>query len=137
MEAVALIIVVVAVVAAIAWATPRLRKRGGVGGLGRTRAPKVHRRKVAASDDPMASAVASHSQAVEPHDAAIEELRLRAQANRVAAAEHEREADALAPYATEEARLQAQAHQEAAAKHQRTADELEQRLLAGDTTRPR
>jgi hypothetical protein len=67
---------------------------------------------------------------VEPDDAAVEELRLRAQANRVAAAEHEREADALAPSATEEARLQARAHQEAAAQHQRTADDLDQRITS-------
>lgn len=131
MGTVILIIVVVAVLAALAWAVLKLRKRDGLGAIGRPRPPKVHRRRVAASDDPMAPAVASHSQAVEPHDAAVEELRLRAQANRVAAAEHEREADALAPDATEEARLQAQAHQEAAAKHQRTADELEQRIPPG------
>jgi hypothetical protein len=128
MGTVALVIVVVAVVAAIAWGLLQLRKRrDGVNASAPTRPPKGGRRGLGGRKDPMATAVASHSQAMEPHDAAVEELRLRAQANRVAAAKHQREADALAPSATEEARQQARAHQEAAAQHQRTADELEQR----------
>jgi flagellar biosynthesis GTPase FlhF len=128
MGTVAVIVVVVAVVAAIAWGLLRLRtRRDGVDAIAARRPAKGRRRRLGQREDPMAAVVASHSQAVEPHDAAVEELRLRAQANRVAAAKHQREADALAPSATEEARQQARAHQEAAAQHQRTADELEQR----------
>lgn len=123
MLTVAVVVVVVAIVAVLGWALLRRRTRDGAGRLGR--------RGVGARNDPMAAVVASHSQAVEPHDAAVEELRLRAQANRIAAAEHEREADALTASTTAEARLQAQAHHEAAAKHQRTADELEQQIPRG------
>jgi len=43
----------------------------------------------------MAEAVEHHSAATDPHEAAEEELRLRAQANRVAADLHAREAAAL------------------------------------------
>jgi hypothetical protein len=125
MDTVALVILVLAVVAVIALAVIKLRQPPGSSGIGRTRPPTVHRRRVASSDDPMAAVVASHSQAVEPHDAAAQELALRAQANRVAAAEHQRQADALG--ATEAEGLQSQAHQEAAAEHQRAADELDQR----------
>jgi hypothetical protein len=128
MQTAALIVVVVAIVALLVWALLRLRKRDGVGGIAGKPARSRRGREVATGNDPMAPVVARHSEAVEPHDAAVEELRLRAQANRVAAAEHEREADALTASATAEARLQAQAHHEAAAKHQRTADELEQQI---------
>lgn len=121
-------IAVVAIVALLVWALMRLRKRTAVGGIEHKRPLSSRRRGAGTSNDPMAPVVARHSQAVEPHDAEVEELRLRAQANRVAAAEHEREADALAASETAEARLQAQAHHEAAAKHQRTADELQQRI---------
>jgi hypothetical protein len=128
MQTAALIVVVVVIVALLVWAVSQLRKRDSVSGIAGKPPLSRRGREVAAGNDPMAPVVARHSEAVEPHDAAVEELRLRAQANRVAAAEHEREADALTASATAEARLQAQAHHEAAAKHQRTADELEQQI---------
>jgi hypothetical protein len=77
----------------------------------------------------MAAAVASHSEAVDPEDVVVEELRLRAQANRVAAAAHEREARA-------ESGLEADVHREAAIEHERTADELERRAADGDPRSP-
>lgn len=119
-----MILLGVLVGALVVWALPRLRRRGAAGA---PRPPKRNRRKVARSSDPMAAVVASHSQAVQPHDAQVQELRLRAQANRVAADKHQRQADALTPDASDEARMQAQAHREAAAEHQRQADELEPR----------
>jgi hypothetical protein len=62
----------------------------GAGGLrGRRRVA------VAARDDPMAEAVERHRRATDPQEAAEEELRLRAQANRVAADLHAREAASL------------------------------------------
>jgi hypothetical protein len=128
MGTVALVVLVMAVVAAVAWGLLQLRKRrDDVTAIAPRRPMKGRSRRLGRRKDPMAAVVASHSHTIEPHDAAVEELRLRAQANRVAAAKHQREADALAPSATEEARLQARAHQEAAAQHQRTADELDQR----------
>lgn len=53
------------------------------------------RAAAAARHDPMAEAVERHSAATDPHEAAEEELRLRAQANRVAADLHEQQAAAL------------------------------------------
>jgi hypothetical protein len=58
-------------------------------------------------------------------DLIAEELRLRAQANRAAAAAHEREARARSG-------LEADVHREAAIEHQHTADELERRVAACD-----
>ncbi|HVF77854.1 MAG TPA: hypothetical protein VNA28_06110 [Solirubrobacteraceae bacterium] len=50
---------------------------------------------VASRHDPMAEAVERHSMATDPHEAAEAELQLQAQANRVAADLHARQASAL------------------------------------------
>ena len=63
-------------------------------------------------NDPMARAVVRHSEALDPGDVVVEELRLKAQANRVAA---ERADNA-----------------ELAAEHQARADALEQRAAQTD-----
>ena len=123
------VILVVALVAVVVWALLQLRKRDRDSALGGVRPPAVNRRRVRASDDPMAAVVASHSQAVEPQEAAVEELRLRAQANRVAAAQHEQQANSLGGTDAED--LQAQSHRQAAEQHQQTADELDRRTPPG------
>ena len=91
------VVLLVALVAALAFAWMSSR-RGGRGGVmpGRHGGVRGRRRAaVAARDDPMATAVERHSAATDPHEAAEEELRLRAQANRVASELHAREASAL------------------------------------------
>jgi hypothetical protein len=50
---------------------------------------------LAARHDPMAEAVERHSMATDPHEAAAAELQLQAQANRIAADLHARQASAL------------------------------------------
>ena len=93
-----LVILLLAVVAAVAFALLRRRQathphtglsRDGGGIRGRRAAAR------AAQEDPMAMAVERHSAATDPQEAAEEELRLRAQANRVASDLHAREAAAL------------------------------------------
>ena len=63
---------------------------GRAGGVRGTR-----RAAVAARHDPMADAVERHSAATDPQEAAEAELRLQAQANRVASELHAREARSL------------------------------------------
>lgn len=92
-----IVVLLLAVVAALVFAWMKFRRgafargmpgrRGGVYGRGR--------RDPAAGHESMAEAVERHAAATDPHEAAEEELRLRAQANRVASELHAREADAL------------------------------------------
>ena len=84
---------------------------------------------MAARHDPMAAAVESHSRAIDPQDVVAEELHLRAQANRVAADLHTRDAETLEREAGADdgARLQAAAHRESASEHEREAQRLGQR----------
>jgi hypothetical protein len=127
MELIAVVLAVLAVALA-ATLLVQLRGRGGSGPAVRGR-PSPMRRRGVPRDDAMAAAVASHSEAIDPADVAVEELRLRAQANRVAAAAHHREAHA-------ESGLEADVHREAAIEHERTADELERRAANGDLRSP-
>jgi hypothetical protein len=127
MEVIAIVLAVVAVALA-AFVLVQLRGRGGIGAAVRGRPSLIPRRAVT-RDDAMAAAVSSHSEAIDPADVAVEELRLRAQANRVAAGAHQREAAA-------ESGLEAHVHREAALEHQRTADDLERRAAAGDLRSP-
>jgi hypothetical protein len=136
MELVAIVLAVLAVALA-AVALLQLRGRGGIGAIARGRPSPI--RRGLPRDDVMAAAVASHSDAMDPDDVAVEELRLRAQANRVAAAAHERDAGepgSRVAAADGESRLEADAHREAAVEHRRTADELERRAEQGDTRSP-
>ena len=137
MELVAIVLAVLAVALA-AVALLQLRGRGGIRAVARERPAPVRRHDVP-RDDALTAAVAGHSQAMDPDDVAVEELRLRAQANRAAAAAHERDAGGLRPHAIaadDHRRLEADAHLEAAVEHQRTADELERRAERGDTRAP-
>jgi hypothetical protein len=90
-----LVIVVLAVIAAAAFMWMRSRNAGP--GLARRgeglRGPRGTR--VAARHDPMAEVVERHAMATDPHEAAEAELRLQAQANRVAADLHAQQASAL------------------------------------------
>jgi hypothetical protein len=137
MELVAIVLAVLAVALA-AVALLQLRGRGGIGAVARRR-PSPVRRGGLPRDDALAAAVASHSEAMDPDDVALQELRLRARANRVAAAAHERDAGGLGPHAVaadDGRHVEADAHREAAAEHHRTADELERRAERGDTRAP-
>jgi hypothetical protein len=92
-----LVIVVLAVIAAAAFMWYRSRNqgsaalsdRGGPALRGRRGAARASRR------DPMAEAVERHAMATDPHEAAEAELRLQAQANRVAADLHAQQASTL------------------------------------------
>lgn len=125
-EFVLVLIAVVAVVLAVVLAGARSRRppgrysisRGGLRG-----------------EDPMADAVVRHSRALDPDEVAVEELRLRARANRVAAATHDREARGGGT-AGEEVRLEADGHRKAAAEHARAADDLERRAALGGPPPP-
>jgi len=99
------VILIIAVIAALAFAF--MQRRGatgaGAGGLGgRGDSPLPRRSRASAARDPMAAAVHEHANATDPHDAAIAEQRLQAQAGQVAAG------------------LQARAHQ---SEHQHAADQ--------------
>lgn len=85
------------VIAGLAFAWMRSRPAAPGGGLPGRRGGLRGRRRtaVAARHDPMADAVERHGAATDPHEAAEEELRLRAQANRVASDLHAQEAAAL------------------------------------------
>jgi hypothetical protein len=104
MELVIAVVVILAVAAAVLAFTAGQRR--GATGL-RSRGPARvmrPRRTRAPRNDPMAQAVVRHSRALDPDDVVVEELRLKAEANRVAAeqsddaglaAEHRARADAL------------------------------------------
>lgn len=97
-------IVVIALIAAVAFVVIQ-RRPGGVGGLSRSRtAPLGRRGPRTRHSDPMAAAVAEHAEATDPQDVIAAEQRLKAQARQVAApmqadalrAEHQRAADQMA-----------------------------------------
>ena len=91
-------VLLLVVVAALAFVFVRSRSEAsrGAGLAGRAGGFRGRRRAAgAARHDPMAEAVERHSAATDPAEAAEEELRLRAQANRVASDLHAREAAAL------------------------------------------
>lgn len=126
------IFLVVLLVAAVAGAAALvLRDRGrGAGGLRRAGGRgRPHggfaRRRGRAQADPLAAAIADHSRALDPQDVAEQEARLRAQANRVAAAEHERHARTGGEAADGTGHLEADAHRRAAAQHERMAASLD------------
>ena len=93
-----IVIALLLIVAALVFLFMRSRSgaRRGAGLPGRGGGIRGSRRAAAAAHhDPMAEAVERHSAATDPHVAAEEELRLRAQANRVASDLHAQEAAAL------------------------------------------
>jgi Flp pilus assembly protein CpaB len=103
-------ILIIALIAAVAFAVVQ-RRPGGAPGLGRSRtSPVAVRSRSVPRNDPMAAAVAEHAQAMDPQDVIVAEQRLQAQARQVASrlqaealrTEHQRAADQLAdpdPYA--------------------------------------
>ncbi|CAA9478481.1 MAG: hypothetical protein AVDCRST_MAG67-702 [uncultured Solirubrobacteraceae bacterium] len=94
-----IVILLLLIIAGLAFAWMKFRP----GAPGSTRGVHNHadgirgqrRSAVAAREDPMAEAVERHSMATDPHEAAEAELRLQAQANRVASDLHARQASAL------------------------------------------
>lgn len=120
-------ILVIALIAALAFVLMQRRAAvGGARGPGQTRAVPTDRTR-APRGDPMADAVVSHAQATDPQEVRLEEERLRAQANRVAAGLHEDNAGAMGGtigIGADEAAMQAEAHRNAAAGHERAADDL-------------
>ena len=96
-----LVVVVLLVVAAAAFVYMRGRP-GGAGGLRRgAQGPALRgsrRTRVASRHDPMAVAVERHAQATDPHEAAVEEQNLQAEARRVAAHLHARQAGQPDPH---------------------------------------
>ena len=97
MEILVVVLLLVAVAAlAFFFMRSRTGAHGKAGFAGRGGGVRGTRRAAAAArHDPMAEAVERHSRATDPHEAAEEELRLRAQANRVASELHAQEAAAL------------------------------------------
>jgi len=92
-----LVLVVLAVIAAAAFMWYRSRNEGA-SGLSSRGGPALRGRRGAAHasrHDPMADVVERHAMATDPHEAAEAELRLQAQANRVAADLHAQQASAL------------------------------------------
>jgi hypothetical protein len=96
-----LVLIVIAVIAVAAFMY--MRSRDDAPGLsGRGQDPELRGRRGAARaarHDPMAEAVERHAQATDPHEAAEAELRLQAQANRVAADLHAQQASTLESHA--------------------------------------
>lgn len=96
-------ILIIALIAAVAFAVIQ-RRPDGAGGLTRSRRGPVTRQGRVPRDDPMAAAVVEHAEAIDPADVVVAEQRLKAQARQVAApmqaeanrAEHQRAADQLA-----------------------------------------
>lgn len=91
------LLVVIAAGLVFAWTKRPDTTTAGAGGL-RRRGKGVrgrHRAAAASRHDPMADAVERHAMATDPHEAAEAELRLQAQANRVAADLHVRQAATL------------------------------------------
>jgi hypothetical protein len=97
------VILIIALIAAVAFIVIGQRRPGGAGGLRRSRSPITRGRSVP-RNDPMAAAVVEHAQVTDPADVPAAEQRLKAQARQVAAplqaeanrAEHQRAADQLA-----------------------------------------
>jgi hypothetical protein len=102
-----LVLIVIAVIAAAAFLY--MRSRGGASSLsghglrrGRDEGPALRGdrgARSAARHDPMAEAVERHARATDPQEAAEAELRLQAQANRVASDLHARQASSLESHA--------------------------------------
>jgi hypothetical protein len=91
-----LVIIVLAVIAAAAFMWYRSRNEGPAGLSGGGPALRGRRGAARASRvDPMADVVERHAMATDPHEAAEAEVRLQAQANRVAADLHAQQASAL------------------------------------------
>jgi hypothetical protein len=91
-----LVLVVLAVIAAAAFMWYRSRNQGSAGLSGGGPALRGRRGAARASRvDPMADVVERHAMATDPQEAAEAELRLQAQANRVAADLHAQQASAL------------------------------------------
>ena len=99
-----LALVVLLVIAGAAFVYMRGRP-GGAGGLrGGEQGPTLRgsrRARTASRHDPMAVAVERHAQATDPHEAAAEEQNLQAQARRVAADLHARQAGQPDPHQAE------------------------------------
>ncbi len=97
-----LVIVVLLVIAAAVFVYMTGQRRSGGTGLARGRSGPSLRgtrgARRASRHDPMAVAVERHAQAIEPHEAAREEQNLQAQARRVAADLHARQAQQPEPY---------------------------------------
>lgn len=97
-----LALIVIAVIATAAFMYMRSRNDGAPGLSRRDQGPVLRGRRGAARaarHDPMAEAVEHHAQATDPQEAAAAELRLQAQANRVAADLHARQASTLDSHA--------------------------------------
>lgn len=95
-----LVLIVLAIIAAAAFLY--MRSRGGGTALsrrGQGPALRGRRTSAAARHDPMADAVERHARATDPHEAAEAELRLQAQANRVASDLHAQQASELESHA--------------------------------------
>lgn len=93
-----IVVLLVVILAALVFAWTKFRPGAAGGGrlAGRGGGVRGGRRAtVAARHDPMAEAVERHSMATDPHEAAEAELRLQAQANRVAADLHAQQAAVL------------------------------------------
>ena len=102
-----LVLIVLAVVAAAAFLF--MRSRDGTPRPGRReQGPALRgrrRSRAATGHDPMAEAVERHAMATDPHEAAEAELRLQAQANRVASDLHAQQASELESHAGGRGRL--------------------------------
>lgn len=97
MEIVIVVLLLLIIAALVfAWMKFRPGAPGNADGLDHSSGLRGRRgTAVAAREDPMAEAVERHSMATDPHEAAEAELALQAQANRVAADLHARQASAL------------------------------------------
>lgn len=99
-----LAVLVLLVIAAVAFVVVRGRPGGVAGPRGGTQVPALRgsrRARVASRHDPMAVAVERHVQATEPHEAAREEQNLQAHARSVAADLHARQAGRPDPHAAQ------------------------------------
>jgi hypothetical protein len=78
-------ILIIAVIAAVAYAVWQRRQVGAPGMSGPHRSPVARRSRGVARHDPMAAAVAEHAEATDPADVVVAEQRLQAQARNVSA----------------------------------------------------
>ena len=79
-------ILIIALIAAVAYAVMQQRRRTGIPGATRPHSSPLPRRsRTSARHDPMADAVAEHARATDPADVVAAEQRLQAQARSVAA----------------------------------------------------